>query len=203
MTRLLFALMMLWPWQLASAEVDVRPREELRDFEADPPGMNCDELETGGRDDVPIGTVEDIDQGSLLDELLCPECLSDPAFETAIPLRRIERTLIPPPSEIWGEFSCTDSCPRWLLRQGNDAIMIVHVGAQILCGVTGNCPGRAYERTRGQWRLVAEFTSNEGIELCTKRHTDGTVELWITSFDDRPDTWTITWKPEPPARSSN
>lgn len=200
MRRLLWGLMLLGCWPLARAEVNVWPKEERRDFEVDPPGMECDVLETRGHPETPAGEISELPKGGLLAELLCPECLRDPRYQADVPLRRIQRYLVPPPSDIWGEFDCAEECPHWLLRQGEDAIMIVHVGAQILCGVTGNCPGRAYERTGGRWSLIAEFNSNAGIELCATRRRGGMVELWMTSFDDYPMTWVIRWKPDSSAQ---
>ena len=160
-----------------------------------PPGAQCAWLETGLYAPERRGDIADLPRGSLIAGLLCPACLDEPRYGVETPLRQIEQQ-IPPPAEDEARFDCTEHCPRWLLRQGDAALLFVHVAAASLCGVTGYCPGQVYERSAGHWKRIAEYGSGEAVELCIARPFDDGVRLWLTAVDAGGDTaLRIDWRP--------
>lgn len=179
---------------LASAATAVKWIE--RDQE--PENADCAMLESNFDEPPKRGTVADPLPGGLLQQLLCPGCFADTRYQIHIPLRRIDQRLVPPPDESWGTFECAQDCAYWLLREGDAALLVVHVGARVLCGATGNCPGRLYERAQGQWRLLESYISGEGTELCAIRTPSGGLRLWLTPIGTGgSQTLQLDWRPLP------
>lgn len=110
----------------------------------DPPGSICWVLAADGKEGLP----EDFDASEPTAPLFCPDCLHDKRYAVDEPLRRIDQRLIPPPDET-GNYSCAGFCQQWLLRpdsKSDAALLFVRVGVPTICGATGWCPGRIYER---------------------------------------------------------
>lgn len=191
MCWLVFSLVLTVP--LANASVAVKQLFDSPYVDEDPPGATCWTLSAEG----PEGLPEDFDAKLPTAGLFCPECLRDSRYAVAVPLKWIEQRLIPPPSDV-GRYSCDGSCQSWLLRtdtKADAALLLVRVNAPTICGGTGWCPGRLYERGRGQWRLAASFSSSNYNQLCIAKTGEDAVRLWWTPVSEATDTWRFDWRP--------
>lgn len=180
----------------AWAGVSVTTLETALDIDHTPEGAQCWVLAGDDESENDEGLPEDFDPARPTAELFCPECLQDPAYAANLPLRRIEQRLIPPPGEA-GHYDCAGYCQRWLLRPDappDVALMLVRVGVPSLCGVTGWCPGRIYERRQRVWQLIDSYGANEADELCVLSQGDAGMRLWLTPLATPMQTLEIDWR---------
>ena len=190
--RILFAAAIVLLAHPVSAEVSVETLEAERDFDQTPVGAQCWILSGDAADGAPEG----FSPGDSAANLFCPKCLKDTRCAADVPLRRIEQRLIPKLGE-GGNYDCKDFCHRWLLRTGPEkdaALMLVRVGVPTVCGATGWCPGRIYERREGEWHLAGSYSSNEADELCVLENSGSCVRLWLTPLASPAQTVEIDWR---------
>lgn len=146
--------------------------------------------------DGPEGAPEGDQTPSRATPWFCPTCLTDPRYDAGAPLKRIEQRLIPRMIEV-GDYTCDGFCQRWLLRPPSSdgiALMLVRVGVPTVCGATGWCPGRIYERRQGNWKLVGSYSANEANELCVVEEQPGHVKLRLWSSSEPTQPLELDWR---------
>ncbi len=157
-------------------------------------GAGCWHLPADGPEGAPEGAPASASGPGA--ELFCPECLNNPAYDAQVPLKRIEQRLIPKLAEE-GDYTCEGRCQRWLLRPPATkglALMLVRVGVPTLCGSTGWCPGRIYERRQGVWNLVGSYNSNEVDTLCLLEQTPGRLKMLLHVNSEPLDALELDWR---------
>lgn len=174
------------------AEVAVRASESTSPEDASGLTQLCWTLSSDGQEGIPSGEAP----VSPVADWFCPECLKNPAYDAQAPLKRIEQRLIPKLIDE-GDYTCEGFCQRWLLRPpGTErtALMFVRVGVPTVCGATGWCPGRIYERRQGAWNLVGSYGANEANELCLIEQKPGRVKLQLHSVSEPADAVEVDWR---------